>query len=111
MDAVTDDHGVYDNSADYYNSSNYKNRPNAIKLFVHKLLIGSVNELTKAIQVFRKGFLHTNKNITELVFLFPSLVPYQTTYNILLDTPITYLYKFSYFSLHLFLPQIQLISA
>ena len=44
MDAVTEDHGIYDEPMDYFNSSRYKNRPNAFKLFMYKLLIGGINE-------------------------------------------------------------------
>ncbi len=44
MDAVTDDHGVYDDPGDYYNSSKYKNRPNAFTLFIYKMLIKKVNK-------------------------------------------------------------------
>lgn len=47
MDAVTDDHGVYDDPVDYFKSPNYKNRPNAIKLFVYKILIKNVNDRVK----------------------------------------------------------------
>jgi len=44
MDAVTDDHGVYDDPGDYYSSSKYKNRPNALTLFIYSLLIKKVNK-------------------------------------------------------------------
>lgn len=47
MDAVTDDHGVYDDPVDYYKSPNYKNRPNAIKLFIYKIFIKNVNDRVK----------------------------------------------------------------
>ena len=47
MDAVTDDHGVYDDPVDYYKSPNYKNRPNALKLFIYKIFISSVNNRVK----------------------------------------------------------------
>lgn len=43
MDAVTADHGVYNEPMDYYKTSNYKNRPNVIKMFVYKILIGGIN--------------------------------------------------------------------
>jgi len=44
MDAVTEDHGIYDEPIDYFNSSKYKNRPSAFKLFIYKLLIGGINK-------------------------------------------------------------------
>lgn len=47
MDAVTDDHGVYDDPVDYYKSLKYKNRPNALKLFIYKIFIKSVNDRVK----------------------------------------------------------------
>lgn len=47
MDAVSDDHGVFDNPEDYFNSPHYKNRPNALSLFFYRILIGSVNERIK----------------------------------------------------------------
>lgn len=50
MDAVTDDHGVYDDPVDYYKSPKYKNRPNALKLFVYKIFIRSVNNRVKKIR-------------------------------------------------------------
>ena len=47
MDAVTDDHGVYDDPVEYYKSSKYKNRPNALALFIYKIFIRSVNDRAK----------------------------------------------------------------
>lgn len=47
MDAVTDDHGVYEEPMDYYKTPKYKNRPNAVTLFVYRLLIGGVNNRVK----------------------------------------------------------------
>ena len=47
MDAVTDDHGVYNDPVDYYKSPNYKNRPNTITLFIYKIFIKSVNDRVK----------------------------------------------------------------
>jgi len=47
MDAVSDDHGFFDDPADYFASPNYKNRPNALTLFFYGKLIGSVNERVK----------------------------------------------------------------
>ena len=47
MDAVTDDHGVYSDPGDYYKSPNYKNRPNALTLFIYKIFINGVNSRVK----------------------------------------------------------------
>ena len=47
MDAVTDDHGVYDEPMDYYKTSKYRNRPNALILFIYKMFIGGVNDRVK----------------------------------------------------------------
>ena len=47
MDAVTDDHGVYDEPFDYYSGPKYKNRPNSLVLFIYKLLIKRVNNKIK----------------------------------------------------------------
>jgi len=47
MDAVTDDHGVYVDPADYFKSPSYKNRPNVLTLFIYKVFISSVNNRVK----------------------------------------------------------------
>jgi hypothetical protein len=47
MDAVTGDHGVYDDPMEDYWSSQYKNRPNGLTLFIYKLFIRGVNEKVK----------------------------------------------------------------
>ncbi len=43
MAAVTDDHGVWDDPADYYASTKYKNRPDALRMWFYKRMIGGVN--------------------------------------------------------------------
>lgn len=40
MAAVTDDHGTWDDPADYYSSDLYRNRPGFLKLWIYRLLIG-----------------------------------------------------------------------
>lgn len=50
MDAVTQDHGVYDEPILYYNTSQYKNRPNPLSLLIYKLLIKSVNNRVKSMR-------------------------------------------------------------
>lgn len=43
MDAVLDDHGIWDEPMDYYRSPEYKNRPGFIKMQMYRLKIGSIN--------------------------------------------------------------------
>ena len=43
MDAVVEDHGEWDDPAQYYATDHYKNRPNAVKLFLYRLFIGRIN--------------------------------------------------------------------
>jgi len=47
MDAVSDDHGAYDDPLEYYRSPQYKNRPNALTLFIYKVFISGVNNRVK----------------------------------------------------------------
>jgi hypothetical protein len=44
MDAVTKDHGIWDDPADYYATDKYKNRPSAIQLLLYRWRIGKVNQ-------------------------------------------------------------------
>jgi len=44
MDAVTEDHGVYDEPMDYYKTSKYKNRLNIFKFIVYRLLLNNINK-------------------------------------------------------------------
>ena len=44
MDAVVEDHGVWDEPADYYRTGRYKNRPSPFKMFLYRLMIKKVNE-------------------------------------------------------------------
>lgn len=44
MDAVTEDHGVYDEPMKYYKTSKYKNRPNFFKDFLYRLWVGRINK-------------------------------------------------------------------
>jgi hypothetical protein len=43
MAAVTDDHGTWDDPADYYASPLYRNRPGRLKLWLYRRLVGSIN--------------------------------------------------------------------
>ncbi len=51
MAAVTDDHGTWDEPADYYSSQHYQNRPGFFKLLVYRLLIGGINNRVKRIRI------------------------------------------------------------
>ncbi|MCF2141057.1 MAG: transglutaminase-like domain-containing protein [Candidatus Lokiarchaeota archaeon] len=52
MGAVTEDHGLWDDPGDYYSTSQYKNRPNLIKILLYRLMIGRIN---KKVERIRKG--------------------------------------------------------
>lgn len=43
MDAVVADHGVWDDPIEYYNTEFYKNRPNAVKLFLYAIIAPGIN--------------------------------------------------------------------
>jgi hypothetical protein len=55
MDAVTQDHGVYDEPMLYYCTSQYKNRPNPLTLLIYRLLIKSVNN---RVRMMRESSVH-----------------------------------------------------
>lgn len=44
MDAVTDDHGTWENPADYYKSKLYQNRPGTFKQKLYRMHIGKINK-------------------------------------------------------------------
>ena len=50
MAAVTKDHGVWDEPADYFSSNRYKNRPGAFKLWLYRQMIGSINNRVKRLR-------------------------------------------------------------
>ena len=52
MAAVTDDHGAYDDPAEYYSGSQYRNRPGRVKLWLYRLMIGGIN---KRVGLIRQG--------------------------------------------------------
>lgn len=47
MDAVTSDHGIYDEPADYYRSPRYLNRPGALTLLIYRLAAHLANNKVK----------------------------------------------------------------
>lgn len=47
MDAVTGDHGIYDEPADYYRSPKYLNRPGALTILVYLLIVSLANRKVK----------------------------------------------------------------
>ena len=53
MQAVVDDHGVWDDPADYYRSPAYRNRPGALRLLMYRLLIGGINKKIAAMRQAR----------------------------------------------------------
>lgn len=44
MAAVTDDHGTWDDPADYFSSPYYRNRPGPFRIWLYRRLIGGINE-------------------------------------------------------------------
>lgn len=52
MDAVVQDQGAWDDPAAYYASDNYRNRPNAVLLFLYRLMVGRIN---RKVAGMRKG--------------------------------------------------------
>lgn len=50
MAAVTDDHGTYDDPAEYYESPQYQNRPSRLKLWLYGLMIGAINRRVERIR-------------------------------------------------------------
>jgi len=47
MDAVTGDHGVYEDPADYYRSPRYLNRPGMLTLLIYRLAVSLANKKVK----------------------------------------------------------------
>jgi len=43
MGAVTEDHGTYDDPADYYATARYRNRPGKLKLWLYGRMVGGIN--------------------------------------------------------------------
>ena len=50
MAAVTSDHGVWDEPAEYFSSDRYKNRPNAFKLWLYRHRIGGINDRVRQLR-------------------------------------------------------------
>lgn len=50
MDAVVDDHGVWDEPAAYYRSPAYRNRPGIFRRIMYRLLIGRINDTIAAMR-------------------------------------------------------------
>jgi transglutaminase-like putative cysteine protease len=50
MAAVTKDHGVWDEPADYFSSNSYKNRPGAFKMWFYRQMIGSINNRVRQLR-------------------------------------------------------------
>ena len=50
MAAVTEDHGTWDDPSVYYASSRYKNRPDPLRMWLYRRLIGGVNRRVEAVR-------------------------------------------------------------
>ena len=50
MDAVTGDHGTYDEPADYYRGPSYLNRPGTLTLLAYRLVVGLANRKVAAMR-------------------------------------------------------------
>jgi hypothetical protein len=50
MGAVIDDHGVWDDPADYYASDNYRNRPSSVKKVCYRWAIRAANQRVAAVR-------------------------------------------------------------
>lgn len=50
MDAVTTDHGTYDDPNEYFSSNNYKNNPSPLKMWLYRRVIKKVNKRIKEIR-------------------------------------------------------------
>ncbi|SEW35823.1 Transglutaminase-like superfamily protein [Aliiroseovarius sediminilitoris] len=50
MAAVTDDHGAWDDPSDYYESEKYRNRPDGVRMWFYRHLIGGINRRVEAVR-------------------------------------------------------------
>lgn len=50
MAAVTADHGTWDDPSTYYESDNYRNRPDGMRMWVYRHLIGGINRRVEAVR-------------------------------------------------------------
>lgn len=50
MAAVTQDHGVFDEPADYYQSPSYANRPGLLKLLLYRVNVNAINRRVEALR-------------------------------------------------------------
>lgn len=50
MAAVTDDHGTWDDPSAYYANAKYRNRPDGIRMWFYRHLIGGVNNRVEALR-------------------------------------------------------------
>jgi len=63
MAAVTDDHGTYDDPADYYASPRYQNRPGWLKLRLYELMIAGIN---RRVEFIRQGGTNINVSLAQV---------------------------------------------
>ena len=50
MAAVTDDHGTWDDPSAYYESEKYRNRPDGVRMWFYRHLIGGINRRVEAVR-------------------------------------------------------------
>lgn len=50
MAAVTDDHGTWDDPSAYYQSRHYRNRPDRLRMWVYRQMIGRINRRVEAVR-------------------------------------------------------------
>jgi hypothetical protein len=43
MGAVVEDHGIWNDPADYFATEQYKNSPNTLVMFLYRMKVGSLN--------------------------------------------------------------------
>lgn len=50
MAAVTDDHGTWDDPSGYYESEHYRNRPDGLRMWAYRRLVGGANRRVDALR-------------------------------------------------------------
>ena len=55
MDAVVDDHGIWDEPAKYYRSPAYRNRPGLFRRLMYRLLVDGINDTIETMRTASSG--------------------------------------------------------
>ncbi|MGI9428751.1 MAG: transglutaminase-like domain-containing protein [Bythopirellula sp.] len=50
MGAVTDDHGTWEEPAEYYASESYRNRPGPLRMFIYRLVVSNANRKVRKLR-------------------------------------------------------------